>query len=461
MKKFSRFIAVSGLFILILNLSLDAADKPAGDGLWKAGIAKAVITPSEPIWLAGYASRTQPSDGILTDLWVRVLAIQDARGKKAVLITSDLLGYPKQLSDRIRNQIAMKYGLTRSQIILSYSHTHSGPVLTGALFDIYPLDQKQLGVIEKYSDNLAAKIVELTGEALHNMAPAQIWSGSGVTRFQVNRRNNTEAVLTPQTPLSGPNDYAVPVIKVTDTSGNLIAIAFGYACHATVLDICKISGDYPGFAELEIEKAHPGATAMFFQGAGADQNPLPRRTIPLAQQYGKELAAAVERVLSEDMKKQDPVLKTAYSEIDLPFSAPPPADTLKKMEREKTGYEKSWASNQLKRLRDYGSLLKSYPYPVQAWKIGDQAIMALGGELVVEYSLELKKMYGQGIFVLGYVNDDMAYIPTETILQEGGYEGLSSQMVYGLPAQWKPGLEKKILDAMAELASKTGIERIK
>ena len=237
--------------ILCINYSTASAEYPSGTNGWKAGISRAIITPQDSIWLAGYASRTHPSDGILADLWVKILAIQDSKGKKAVLITSDLLGFPKKMSDHIRNQIAIRYGLTRSQIILSYSHTHSGPVLSGALYDIYPLDENQLKVIKDYSANLEKKIVDLTGEAIHTMVPAQISSKTGITRFQVNRRNNTEAALTAQTELKGPVDYAVPVLRVTDESGNLMAVAFGYACHATVLDIYKISGDYPGFAQLE------------------------------------------------------------------------------------------------------------------------------------------------------------------------------------------------------------------
>jgi len=460
MKKPGSFIIFSALLICFLNYSLAAADNPANSNGWKAGISREIITPKGPIWLAGYASRTHPSDGILADLWVKVLAVEDAKGKKAILITSDLLGFPKKMSDRIRNQIAVRYGLTRSQIILSYSHTHSGPVLMDALFDIYPLDEKQLKVIKEYSDSLEKKIVDLTGNAIRAMVPAQIFSGSGITRFQVNRRNNIEASLTAQTALNGPNDYSVPVLKVTDESGSLMAIAFGYACHATVLDIYQISGDYPGFAQVELEKSHPGVTAMFFQGAGADQNPLPRRTIHLARQYGKELAASVERVLGEDMKKLDPMLSTAYSEVNLPFSAPPPADTLLKIEKEKEGYQKSWASNQLRALRDNGSLITSYQYPVQVWKLGDQAIMSLGGELVVGYSIMLKKLFGPDTFVLGYVNDDMAYIPTEVILNEGGYEGESSQMVYGMPAKWAPGIEAMIIEEMKKLAGKAGVKKV-
>jgi len=460
MKKTSLFSVFSSLFIFLLFNFNTFGSQPELTKGWKVGIARGIITPEEPIWLAGYASRNHPSEGTLVDLWVKVLAIEDAKGKKAVLITSDLLGFPKKMSDRIRNQIAIKYGLTRSQIILSYSHTHSGPVLMDALFDIYPLDEKQLKVIREYSDDLEKKIVALTGEAIRAMVPAQVFSQNGVTRFQVNRRNNNEATITAQSDLKGPNDYAVPVLKMTDTSGNLMAIAFGYACHATVLDIYRFSGDYPGFAQIELEKLYPGVTAMFFQGAGADQNPLPRRTVPLAQQYGRELAAAVDRVLNENMKKLDPSISTAYSEVNLTFSTPPSKDSLIRIENEAEGYQKRWATNQLETLRKTGSLLTSYPYPVQIWKLGDQAIIALGGELVIEYSIELKKLFGPEIFVLGYVNDDMAYIPSETILKEGGYEGESSQMVYGMPAKWNSDIQVKIREEINKLAEKAGVQRI-
>ncbi len=460
MKKMSSLAVFFSLVLFALNFHPEVIASPSPTQGWKAGISRAVITPGKPVWLAGYASRTHPSDGVLADLWAKVLAIEDSTGRKAVLITTDLLGFPKKLSDRIRDQIAVRYGLTRSQIILSYSHTHSGPVLDGALFDIYPLDEAQLQVIREYSADLCGKIADLAGEAISAMVPAEIYSQTGITRFQVNRRNNSEASLNSLTALAGPNDYAVPVLKVTDLRGNIIAVAFGYACHATVLDIYSISGDYPGFAQAELERSYPGITAMFFQGAGADQNPLPRRTIPLAVQYGKELAAAVGRVLDEDMQKLDPVLSTAYSEVKLKFSEPLSADSLAKMADHAEGYQKKWAENQLKALKANGSLISSYPYPVEVWRLGGQAIVALGGELVVDYSIRLKKLFGPDIFVLGYVNDDMAYIPSETILSEGGYEGESSQMVYGLPARWAPGLEEEIVDEVKKLAAATGLKLI-
>lgn len=461
MKKFISFSVFQFcIALLFLCTAAGIGQTPETEG-WRAGIARAIITPEEPMWMAGYASRNHPSEGTLVDLWAKVLALEDAKREKVVLITTDLLGFPKNISDRIRDQIGVQYGLKRAQIILSSSHTHTGPVLTDALADIYSFDEKQAEIILNYSNHLEKKIVDLTGVALRSMVPARIFSGNGITRFQVNRRHNAETTLTAQTELTGPNDYAVPVLKVTDSRGNLLTVAFGYACHATVLKIYRFSGDYPGFAQIEIETMYPGATAMFFQGAGADQNPLPRGTISLAQQYGRELASAVDRVLKEDMKELEPSISNGYSEFALTFATILSKEALEKMEHDSTGYKKRWAARQLETLRTAGKLPESYPsYPVQIWKLGDQPLMVLGGEIVVQYAIELKKLFGPELFVIGYANDEMGYIPSETVLSEGGYEGDFSHMVYGMPGKWSAGIQVKILNEIKKLAEITGVNQV-
>jgi len=451
-------ISVLSFFLILTFFSADAFDdlnkSTAG---WKAGVAREVITPEHSMWLAGYAARNRPSEGTLHDLWAKVLVIEDARGERAVLVTTDLLGLPKNISDRIRDQLEVKFELSRAQIILNSSHTHSGPVLKDALYDIYPLDPHQLKIIGQYSDKLAGQIVAIVGEAFQSMEPVQIYAQNGVTRFQVNRRNNVDSTLSRQTELKGPNDHAVPVIKVVNEAGDLKAVAFGYACHPTVLNSYKWSGDYPGYAQIELEKSHPGVTALFFQGAGGDQNPLPRLSVPLAQQYGRDLASAIERVLAEDMRKLSPQLSTTYSEIELPLNSPPTEDELLQIVQNSSGYQKRWAANMLEKTGRGESVITSYPCPLQVWQIGDQLVMSLGGEVVIEYSIVLKQIFGQDIFVLGYSNDVMAYIPSATILGEGGYEGATSQMVYGLPGTWKSNIEMLIIQEMVRLAEQAGV----
>lgn len=448
------------LIFLCFSYANAALAQNAAQGIqadWKAGVARMVITPKEHMAMAGFAVRTHPSEGKLHDLWAKALALQDASGNKAVLVTSDLLGLPKEVSDHIRDRIQSKYGLTRDQIILNSSHTHSGPVLQNALSDIYLLDAEQLDKVKQYSQTLEDHIVKLVGDALGKMEPAAVYAQNGVTRFQVNRRNNPVATLTKVTELQGPNDFAVPVIKVLNKKGELKAISFGYACHPTVLEIYQWSGDYAGFAQLELEKMHPGVTAMFFQGAGADQNPLPRHTIPLAKQYGRELAAAVDRVLEEDMRKLPAAITTAYSEVNLPMAPLPTKEELSKLSQTApVAYQKRWAERMLGKMESGTQLSRLYPYPVQVWTLGGLPLVSLGGELTIEYSIKIKQMLGQDAFVLGYCNDVMTYIPSCAILQEGGYEGDAARMVYGLPSKWDATIETKILTEVIAQCEKAG-----
>ncbi|MBD2704098.1 neutral/alkaline non-lysosomal ceramidase N-terminal domain-containing protein [Spirosoma sp. BT702] len=425
---------------------------------WKAGVSRVIITPKQPIWMAGFAVRTHPADGTLHDLWAKALALEDETGKQAVFVTTDLLGFPKKLSDRIRDRLKTSFGLSKAQIILNSSHTHSGPVLSDALLDIYPIDAEQLAKVEQYTATLENQIVTLVGDALRSKEPVTLSAQQGVTRFQVNRRNNNATLLHRLPELQGPNDYAVPVIKVEKANGTLKAVLFGYSCHPTVLDIYRWSGDYVGFAQLELEKAHPDVTALFFQCAGADQNALPRHTIPLAQQYGRELASAVERVLAEPMRTLSPQLSTAYSEVDLAFAKSPTETDLLAVTKSDVPYYKRWAERMLAKLRQGESFMTSYAYPVQVWQLGNQPIISLGGEVVVEYSIKLKQIFGPDTFIAGYSNDVMGYIPSTTVLREGGYEGDTAQMVYGLPGVWASTIETTILNEVVKVARQAGVK---
>jgi len=443
--------------LIILCCNPASAQNNSTNYSWKAGVSSVKITPSESMPMAGFASRTHSSEGILHDIWAKALIIEDSKGKKAVMISSDLLGFPKVMSDPIRDRIKVQYGLGRDQILLNSSHTHSGPVIGDALTDVYLLDNQQVASVLKYSKILEDQIVKLVGDAIKNMEPVELYSQNGVTRFQVNRRNNNANLLTQLTELQGPNDFAVPVLKAVTTKGDLKAIAFGYACHPTVLSGYDWSGDYPGYAQIELEKDHPGTTALFFQSSGADQNPLPRHTAPLAKQYGRELAAAVDRVLEEEMKKLPSNLITSYSELDLPLAASPTeAELTKIVNTSAVAYQKRWAQRFLNKIKAGEKLITSYPYPVQVWSIGNLPLVSLGGELLVEYGIKIKQMLGEDTFVYGYSNDVMSYVPSSTVLKEGGYEGESAHTVYGLPSKWQVGVESRILNEVLRLAEKNG-----
>jgi hypothetical protein len=434
---------------------LAAADEPA----WKAGVAKVKITPEKLMWMSGYGSRTKPAEGKLTDLWAKALVLEDPDGKRVVLVTMDLVGIPRDLSQAVCAELKKKHDLSRENIMLSVSHTHTGPVVGNNLRSMYDLDETQQKLVDDYAKELHKNLVSVVGAALEDVKPARIsWSKGHVT-FAVNRRNNKETdvpKLREAGELKGPVDHDLPVLAVRDKDGKLRAIVCGYACHATVLGSQEWSGDYPGFAQIALEKAHPEAIALFWAGCGADQNPLPRRTVALAEEYGKTLADGVEAVLKSPMTPLKGQLRSSYTEIDLPFADLPSRDQLVKDSTDKNRFVAARAETLLKQLEKEGSLAGNYPYPVQAWQLGSElTFVALGGEVVVDYSLRLKKELGrENTWVAGYTNDVMAYIPSLRVLKEGGYEGGGAMVYYGLPTVWGPKIEELIVEAVREQVKK-------
>src|SRR3954447_17266464 len=106
-----------------------AASVLAGPGALKAGVGKITLTPAEDMWLAGYAARTSPSTGKVHDLYAKALAFEDEAGVRSVILTTDLLGLPRAVALQVAAAARARFGLTRERLILTFSHTHCGPVI--------------------------------------------------------------------------------------------------------------------------------------------------------------------------------------------------------------------------------------------------------------------------------------------------------------------------------------------
>lgn len=441
------------IFLVALGIASGlATTTPAGSQTgWKAGVAKIAITPREPIWLAGYAVRNRPSEGVLQDIYAKALALQDESGATSVLITTDILGYNRIMSDTIAERIHKSYGVARARVILNASHTHSAPVTSEVLRPAYDLNDEQKAVIKRYTASLLDQIVEVAGSSIKNLAPARLEFAQGLAGFAVNRRRVRLRHL------PGPVDHDVPVLTVRGAEGDLRAVVFGYACHNTTLSGYVISGDYAGFAQEALERDHPGATALFMAGCGADANPLPRGTIDLAKTYGQILATAVDRVLQEKMTPLAGPLNTAFEHVDIPFRKPPAREELLERLKNTGGYERRHAEHLLDVIAREGKLPDRYPYPVQVWQFGPALTMImLGGEAVVDYSLRFKTRYGwDNVWVAAYSNDVPAYIPSLRVLNEGGYEGATAMIPYGQPGPFGAAVEEIIAEKVDELIQRT------
>jgi neutral ceramidase len=445
-----------GFFKAVFCLLATACPVFASEPMCKAGVAVKIITPDQLMWMAGYVDRKHPAEGKLQELYAKALALEDEAGNKLVLLTSDLVGMPRGLSVSVTDEVGRKTGLPRDRLMLTVSHTHCGPVLRSSLNDMYDMPPEEWAKVDSYSARLKTWLVEVIVDALADLKPARLSKGQGTARFALNRRESKRSGNSDVYLPRGPVDHDVPVLAVESPEGKLRAVVFGYACHNTTLQFYQWSGDYAGFAQAYLEAKHPGAKALFWSGCGADANPLPRTTVALCKKYGRELADAVEGVLSGDKTAVNGPFAARYTEITLPFDKLPTRQKLAADLLSKNFAIRRRAARLSKEMDANGKLDDHYRhYPIQVWKLGPNLLwVALGGEVVVEYDLRLKKELAgrQAVWVTAYANDVMAYIPSRRVLKEGGYEGDTSMIYYGQPTKWAPPIEEMIVGKVHELA---------
>jgi hypothetical protein len=442
-------------FLLVLcTCQLLSTAISAEDMAWKAGVASVAITPDESMWMAGYASRDKPSEGKVHDLYAKALAVEDASGTRLVIVTTDLIGIPRELRDWLAAEVDEKYQIAPASLMLNASHTHCGPELRVSKASVYGLEPDRVRQSEAYVEALQQKLLALVGQAIDGLSPAKFGYTHGRAGFAMNRRlpTTTEPQNAPYP--DGPVDHDVPVLRVESPEGELRAIVFGYACHNTTLGFYQFCGDYAGFAQQYLENAHPNVTAMFVAGCGADQNPQPRRTLELAEQHGRALANGVEAALIGPTKPIEGTLRVALDEATLEFAEPPGRAELELQAKSSDIYEQRRAVALLGELDETGEIRRTYPYLVQTVNFGDDLLMiALAGEVVVDYSLRFKlELRGMPLWVAGYSNDVFGYVPSLRVLQEGGYEAGGAMRYTTLPGPFAPTVEKLIVEKVHQLA---------
>jgi hypothetical protein len=431
---------------------------------WKAGVASAIITPEQSMWMAGYASRTKPSEGKVHDLYAKALALEDAQGTRLIIVTVDLIGIARSLRDWLEKEVYRRYKLPPEGLLLNASHTHCGPVIRETKYSIYGnsfygLSPEQIQQSQHYVKALQQQLLQLVGQAIENLAPARLRYTHARAGFAMNRRSKTNRGFGIGPNPDGLVDHDVPVLRVDSMDGQLHAVLFAYACHNTTLSFYKFCGDYAGFAQQYLEQANPGTTALFMSGCGADQNPYPRRgsrSLGYCMQHGRALANAVEAALLSRARPIRGPIRSVLETVTLDFAKPPSRQQLEQQAESSNKYERRHAEVLLKELEQTGKICTTYPYLVQVVQFGnDLTIVALAGEVVVDYSLRLKaELAGPPVWVAGYSNDVFGYVPSLRILQEGGYEGGDAMRYTNLPGPWAPSIEKRVVDKVHELVNK-------
>jgi len=452
----------SWTFVALLALAL-ACELPGGvsaaDTPLSFGFAKAEITPHEPLRLSGYGNRTEPYTGIDEPLWIRAMVARDAAGPARALVTVDTIGLPGQLVDQIARRLRRRHGIDRPDFVICFSHTHTAPHISGGLTNIFakPLTDEQRAKSKDYTERLATTLVDCVGRAIADLAPGTLHAAEGRVTFAQNRRVLTDGKWTGfGVNPDGPVDHSLPLLKITGVDGQLRAIIFNYACHCTTFgsDHNRINGDWAGYAVQYLEEAFPGTCALCTIGCGADANP-PRdreRAMQFAQAEGREIEREVKRLLETPMRPITSPLTTRFGYAQLPIERPT-VDELKQQLDDQRAQVRNHAQNMLAIHQQQGSLPRTHAAPLQVWRFGDQlAMVFLSGEVVVDYALRLQReLEPLPVWVTAYANDLFAYVASQRMRSEGGYEVDHSMIYYNLPGRWAEGTEGIFVRRIHEL----------
>jgi len=374
----------------------------------------------------GYFDRLtkhEVATGTLDPLYARVLVLEGG-GKRVALVTLDLgRTFDESWLDRLRNTAKQTSHI--DELIVTASHTHSGP----NILDVYPD-----GHPPAWQSVILAKVADTIRQAVLNLQPVRLGTGYGVAHVGYNRRqvnaDNSVTMLwsnpgkTPTTPV----DATVSVVRVDGLDGTPLAILVNYACHPVVFgaDNLQYSADYVAAMVDTVEAAFPGKPmCLFLQGADGDINPYYATTpidggaVQKRDWTGRELGMEVVRVA----KAIQPTASTAsldFADDVIAFSlrwAPPKFhDDLLRVDGPLV-------------FQDHAGRMDASPPPsglalhLTTLLINKQiAIVGMPGEPFVDFQINLRdRCPVRDCLLLGYTNGYFDYFPTILAASQGGY----------------------------------------
>ena len=455
-KRFEKAFATA-LLTLCLGLLAIGGNLGAEEG-WQAGVGKREITPSEPVRLSGYANRSQPFLAVDDPLFVRALAMRHGSSPWSVIVSIDCIGLSAELSDRIHRVLRERHQIERHQVVLCCTHSHTTPHLQGGLINLFTeeLSGDETAAVARYSDFLVAQTLEAIDLAFQQTLPVQIEMGEGSAAFAINRRQLKNGNWTGFGKADGgPVDQTVRVLRVQKESGEPLGVVYQYACHCTSIspELNRVSGDWAGISARLLESQLPGAIALPIVGCGADANPHPRGTYELATQHGTELSQSVLGVLQQKLKPLPPMDHTSFSYVALAYERPT-EEQLQTLEKNEQPQQKRFAASMRAVMQRMGRIPETYPAPIHLWRFGNELTWVfMGGEVVVDYQIRMPAEFphAKRVWVAAYTDDVFAYVASERVRREGGYEVDGSMLYYNRPGRWESGTEEFLVGRIREL----------
>ena len=410
----------------------------------KAGVSIIDISPGKGIELAGYPHFLRYNTGIHDPLYASCIIFDDGENKIA-LVCMDLLFFSKKYVKEVRERASKKIDIKSNNIMISCSHTHSGPWASGRL-DLEAME-RGLNPDYDYVKDLKNKIVDLIIKANNNMFEAKVGSDFDICGKECGVGGNRRSP-------DGISDPQVWVIGVKDLKDNFKAAFVKYSLHPTVIheDSTLVTADYPGYIRKYLLGKTPEMIMLFAQGTSGDQSTRYFRkdqNYSEAERIGSEIGKTANKILDTLDYSQKLKLFVESKEKDLDLRILPSEDealknveiTRKKLEELKNK-NASYLEVQNANLQNLGAectlgyvKLKNknipielevdeLPAEVQVVGIGDTMIVGLQGEIFVEFGLEIQKRSPfKKTIVVELANGVLpGYVCTGEAIKEGGYE---------------------------------------
>lgn len=422
----------------------------------RAGTARADITPDRPICMAGYAARTGKSEGVYRNLFAKALVLEEGDQRVAVIAT-DLIGFDPATCDAVKTAVTETTGLNPDQVILSATHTHTGPEMrlrSNSYVDEFD---------EGYVRGLILRLGVLVAEAAQALEPVTLDFSKASCTLGVNRRLFTPGGVQMRPNPAGLTDPEVSVLRALRPDGSPLAVLMSYACHPTTLGGYLIGGDYPGFAQDEVEAAFENCTALFMLGCAGDikvrhvdgKGAFLSGPHQAAQSLGQELARAALLAVGHAPRTVEGPMRCRLGDVGIPYGPPPTRKEAEEMAAQQDELRAKWGREML-RIHDAGEeFARSKPMAVHILRIGDFVLVGFAAEMCVGYALRLKRELGDVPAVIaGYTNGMIGYVPTAAMIPEGGYEVNRSFYAGLAPAPYALTAEDAICAATHEMLAR-------
>ncbi len=426
-------------------------------GSFFAGTVTMDITPSIGYWMGGYAARTETSKMVHDPLELKILSLYDGE-KRVAIVSADIVSFGNAYCRKIKETVRTECGLPQSNVVLFSTHTHTGPLINENAS--YLPDKKYFH--EDYNTLLIKKICGGTKEARLREEEVTVSYGEGEAAIGINRRRKTEKGIEMKPNPKGPVDNIVQVLKFQKTDGQILAVLFKACCHPTTLSASyEISADYPGAARREIEKIYPGSSAIFINGCCGDVRP--------AMTVGDEFApgsfdnvTSLGRILAGEtlkcIEKAKPLKKISLASrivkhrFKLDATSIPKdrghlaalKEKYLKQEAEFGKYIEKWAEAMAVGLNNNEKFPEYMDADFMVLKIGEISLLALSGEVMVEYGLKIRERSEKKIIIAAYANEDIDYVPTAQAIKDGGYEACAF-IFEKAPAPFSTNIEEKFI----------------